>query len=237
MISGTKIKIFAILTVAALLVVGFKVGGFDTLSLEYIAAHSAELEKSLEENLYRGIATYVLFYVLFLSIGAPIGAIMSVVAGYFFGLYIGLFAVMLSAMVSAGVTFFVGKKLLNRYLRRKYHKNLKRIEQELEQNGLYYVLATRFSSVLPFFLLNLLFGASGISGKKYFLGTFVGLIPGTIIYLNIGSSLKEIEAFGGIFSLELLMLFLALAVLAISPVLIKHLNKERQTAKRRRRDV
>ncbi len=222
-------KIFVVLAAAFLLVVGFKLAGFDALSLEYISSHSAEFEKSVENNIYLSIASYVFAYIVFLSIGAPIGAIMSVVAGYFFDVYIGIFAVMFAAMISASITFFLGKKILDRYLKQKYQQKLGQIEEELEAYGLYYVLATRFSSVLPFFLLNLLFGASGISGKKFFFGTFVGLIPGTIIYLNIGSSLKKIENFQGIFDLKLLMLFLLLAAMAIAPVLIKHLTKGRKT--------
>jgi uncharacterized membrane protein YdjX (TVP38/TMEM64 family) len=225
----TMTKIKSRFTFEILLAIGvvflFKVFGFDSLSLEFISGHREELETLVQNNIYYSLFLYAIVYIVFLSIGAPIGAIMSVVAGYFFGIELGMFAVLPVAMISASITFFLGNKILNTYVRYRYKERIADIEDELDQYGFYYVLATRFSSVLPFFLVNLLFGASGLSWKNYLLPTFLGLIPGTIIYVNIGSSLKNIESFNGIFDLKLILMFLFLGILAFLPVVIKHLTR------------
>ncbi len=223
----TKIKsrLALVVFVAIGIIVLFKIFGFDAFSLEYLSKHSQELEALVDDNIYYSLFLYTIFYIIFLSIGAPIGAIMSVVAGYFFGTYLGVFAVFPAALISASLTFYVGDKILNKYVRTRYQKKIEDIEEELDNYGFYYVLATRFSSIFPFFLVNLLFGASGLSWKNYLLPTFLGLIPGTIIYVSIGASLKTIESFDGVFDLKLISMFILLGVLALIPVVIKHLTR------------
>ncbi|MFW5990348.1 MAG: TVP38/TMEM64 family protein, partial [Campylobacterales bacterium] len=97
-------------------------------------------------------------------------------------------------------------------------------EREVENNGPYYVLAVRFSSILPFFWVNILFGASGIGYKSYIIPTFIGVIPGTFVYSNMGTSLSTLESLKGFFSLEIALSFLLLGVLAILPVVYRRVK-------------
>jgi uncharacterized membrane protein YdjX (TVP38/TMEM64 family) len=214
--------------IAIVILLLFKFFGFDSLSLEFITKNSHELEALVDNNIYYSLFLYTLFYVLFLSIGAPIGAIMSVVAGYFFGNIIGIIAVFPAAMISAAIVFLLGNKILNQYVKDRYNEKITDIEEELDRYGFYYVLATRLSSILPYFLTNLLFGASGISWKNFFLPTFLGLIPGTVIYVNIGASLKTIDSFEGILDFKLIFLFILLGLLALIPIIIKHLVRRKK---------
>ncbi|MFP4486306.1 MAG: TVP38/TMEM64 family protein [Campylobacterales bacterium] len=149
---------------------------------------------------------------------------MSVVAGFFFGLYVGIILTVLNATLSATITYLVGKKYIYTYLKRKYTKKVESVEREVENNGPYYVLAVRFSSILPFFWVNILFGASGIGYKSYIIPTFIGVIPGTFVYSNMGTSLSTLESLKGFFSLEIALSFLLLGVLAILPVVYRRVK-------------
>jgi uncharacterized membrane protein YdjX (TVP38/TMEM64 family) len=218
---GVSIKIRTVITALVTLFLLFLLTnslGFNELSFELISSNREKIDAFIAVNYLLSIFIYSLIYILLLSIGMPFGALMSVMAGFFFGLYAGVIMVVLNATLSSVLTYLVGKKLIYSYLKKRHSRRVDAVENEVKKNGAYYVLAVRFSSILPFFWVNLLFGASGIGFKSYIIPTFIGLIPGTIVYTNIGSSLSSLESFRGFFSVEIALSFLLLGILAILPV-------------------
>lgn len=129
------------------------------------------------------IGIYILATVLF----AP-GSILTLGAGVVFGVIAGSIYVFIGATLGATAAFLVGRYLARGWVAKQIQGNQKftAIDEAVADEGFTIVLLTRLSPVFPFNLLNYAFGITRVSLKDYFLGS-VGMIPGTIMYVYLGS--------------------------------------------------
>jgi uncharacterized membrane protein YdjX (TVP38/TMEM64 family) len=138
------------------------------------------------------IALYIIATVAFLP-----GSILTLGAGVVFGVVWGSLYVFIGATLGATAAFLVGRYLARSWVASKIEGNKKfaAIDRAVGREGLKIVLLTRLSPVFPFNLLNYAFGITGVSLKDYFIGS-VGMIPGTIMYVYIGSLAGSLARIG-----------------------------------------
>ncbi|MBE9054059.1 TVP38/TMEM64 family protein, partial [Nostocales cyanobacterium LEGE 11386] len=138
------------------------------------------------------IGLYIIATVAFLP-----GSILTLGAGVVFGVVWGSLYVFIGATLGATAAFLVGRYLARGWIARKIADNKKfaAIDQAVGREGLKIVLLTRLSPIFPFNLLNYAFGITGVSLKDYFIGS-VGMIPGTIMYVYIGSLAGNLAMIG-----------------------------------------
>jgi uncharacterized membrane protein YdjX (TVP38/TMEM64 family) len=129
------------------------------------------------------IGIYIIATVAFLP-----GSILTLGAGVIFGVILGSLYVFIGATLGATAAFLVGRYLARGWVTNKIADNKKfaAIDKAVSKEGLKIVLLTRLSPIFPFNLLNYALGITGVSLQDYFLGS-VGMIPGTIMYVYIGS--------------------------------------------------
>lgn len=129
------------------------------------------------------IGIYIIATVAFLP-----GSILTLGAGVLFGIILGSIYVFIGATLGATAAFLVGRYLARGWVTNKIADNKKfaAIDKAVSKEGLKIVLLTRLSPIFPFNLLNYALGITGVSLQDYFLGS-VGMIPGTIMYVYIGS--------------------------------------------------
>ncbi|MCC5630955.1 TVP38/TMEM64 family protein [Nostoc sphaeroides] len=129
------------------------------------------------------IALYIIATVAFFP-----GSILTLGSGVIFGVVWGSLYVFIGATLGATAAFLVGRYLARDWVAGKIADNKKfaAIDQAVGREGLKIVLLTRLSPIFPFNLLNYGFGITGVSLKDYFIGS-VGMIPGTVMYVYIGS--------------------------------------------------
>ncbi len=129
------------------------------------------------------IGIYIIATVAFLP-----GSILTLGAGVIFGVILGSLYVFIGATLGATAAFLVGRYLARGWVTNKISDNKKfaAIDKAVGKEGLKIVLLTRLSPIFPFNLLNYALGITGVSLQDYFLGS-VGMIPGTIMYVYIGS--------------------------------------------------
>jgi len=129
------------------------------------------------------IALYIIATVAFLP-----GSIVTLGAGVVYGVGLGSLYVFIGATLGATAAFLIGRYLARNWVYKKIADNekFKAIDDAVGKEGFKIVLLTRLSPVFPFNLLNYAFGVTGVSLKDYLLG-FVGMIPGTIMYVYLGS--------------------------------------------------
>ena len=135
---------------------------------------------------------YILATIAFLP-----ASLLTLAAGVVFGVVWGSVYVFVGATLGAIAAFLVGRYLLRGWVSRKVASNPKftAIDTAVAQEGLKIVLLTRLSPVFPFNLLNYAFGVTGVTLKDYALGS-IGMIPGTIMYVYIGSLAGDIAKIG-----------------------------------------
>ncbi|MEA5566885.1 TVP38/TMEM64 family protein [Anabaena sp. UHCC 0399] len=138
------------------------------------------------------IALYIIATVAFLP-----GSILTLGAGVVFGVVWGSIYVFIGATLGATAAFLVGRYLARGWVAQKIADNQKfaAIDRAVGKEGLKIVLLTRLSPIFPFNLLNYAFGITGVSLPDYFIGS-VGMIPGTIMYVYIGSLAGNLAMIG-----------------------------------------
>jgi uncharacterized membrane protein YdjX (TVP38/TMEM64 family) len=138
------------------------------------------------------IAIYIVATVAFLP-----GSILTLGAGVVFGVLQGAIYVFIGATLGATLAFLVGRYLARGWVAQKITGNAKfrAIDEAVGREGFKIVLLTRLSPVFPFNLLNYAFGITGVTLRDYFLGC-VGMIPGTIMYVYLGSLVGNLALIG-----------------------------------------
>ncbi len=138
------------------------------------------------------IALYIIATVAFFP-----GSILTLGAGVIFGAVWGSLYVFIGATLGATAAFLVGRYLARGWVAQKIADNKKfaAIDQAVGKEGLKIVLLTRLSPIFPFNLLNYAFGITGVSLQDYFIGS-LGMIPGTIMYVYIGSLAGNLAMIG-----------------------------------------
>jgi uncharacterized membrane protein YdjX (TVP38/TMEM64 family) len=143
-----------------------------------------------------GALAFILLYIIATVAFLP-GSILTLGAGVVFGVVMGSVYVFIGATIGATAAFLVGRYLARGWVAKKIAGNakFKAIDEAVGREGLKIVLLTRLSPVFPFNLLNYAYGVTGVSLKDYVLGS-IGMIPGTIMYVYIGSLAGNIATIG-----------------------------------------
>ena len=140
------------------------------------------------------IAIYIVACVAFLP-----GSILTIGAGVIFGVVRGSICVSIAATLGATAAFLVGRYLARGWVSEKLEGNpkFKAIDQAVGKEGWKIVFLTRLSPVFPFNLLNYAYGLTSVSLRDYVLASWVGMIPGTILYVYIGALSGDVARAAG----------------------------------------
>ncbi|MGL5875895.1 MAG: TVP38/TMEM64 family protein [Xenococcaceae cyanobacterium] len=152
--------------------------------------------KWIEELGAVGAIAFIVIYIIATVAFLP-GSLLTLGAGIVFGVVLGSLYVFIGATLGATAAFLVGRYLARGWVAKKIegNKNFQAIDRAVGKEGLKIVILTRLSPIFPFIFLNYAFGITGVSLKDYFFGS-IGMIPGTIMYVYIGSLAGNIAAIG-----------------------------------------
>lgn len=144
-----------------------------------------------------GMAIFVLLYILATVLFLP-GSILTLGAGALFGVFKGAILVSISATLGATAAFLVGRYLARDWVAKRISGNprFQAVDQAVAREGWKIVGLTRLSPVFPFNLLNYAFGVTKVSLRDYFWATWVGMIPGGVMYVYLGSLAGDLALLG-----------------------------------------
>lgn len=139
---------------------------------------------------------FILIYNLATVLFVP-GLILTLGGGVLFGLGFGTVYVFIAATLGATIAFLIGRNFARDWVTDKMasYPKFGAIDAAVAKNGFKIVLLTRLSPLFPFNILNYAFGITKVSLKDYVLGS-IGMIPGTILYVYIGSLIGNIALIG-----------------------------------------
>jgi len=201
----------------------------------------AALERNREALLAWRDANYALAalgfigaYALAVAFSAPGAVWFTLAGGLLFGTLLGAAYVVVAATAGATAIFLAAKTGLGDALRAKAGGWLKRVEDGFQENEVSFMLAMRLVPAVPFFVANLAPAFLGVRTRTYVWTTFVGIMPGTLVYASVGAGLGEVFArgeqpnLGVIFEWRVLGPLIGLAALSLLPVAIKALRKTKR---------
>ena len=179
-----------------------------------------QFQRWVAEQPLQAAAIYFVSYILITGLSLPGAALMTLMGGVLFGLCWGLLLVSFASSLGATLAFGVSRGLLRDWVQSNFGRYLATINQGMAKDGIYYLLTLRLIPVIPFFVINLVFGLTPIKAWTFYWVSQLGMLAGTIIYVNAGAQLGTVEelSVSGIMTPGLIGAFLLLATF---PLLIK----------------
>jgi uncharacterized membrane protein YdjX (TVP38/TMEM64 family) len=219
-----KIWIAAVILLLAALFFYFDLGKY--LTLASLKENREVLTAFYEQHRLAMVAAFITVYIVQTALSLPGAAILSLAAGAVFGAVMGTIYVNIAATVGASLAFLVARYLFRDVIQNKFGPRLEKMNTELETRGLNYLLFLRLVPAFPFFLINLGSGLTKLPLRTFFIGTMIGIIPGSFVFCNAGASLATINSMSEVASPRVLGSFALLGLFAIVPVLYQKLKKK-----------
>ncbi len=210
-----------LLTLIAALVIGFFWFDLDQLlTLEGMKSGMSQFEDWRTAHPLLVGGGFLLLYVLVTALSLPGAAVMTLAAGALFGLLWGTVIVSFASSIGATLAFLVSRYLLRDTVQKRFGDRLKSINEGIEKEGAFYLFTLRLVPVFPFFLINLLMGLTPIRATTFYWVSQLGMLAGTLVYVNAGTQLAQLDSLAGILSPGLLISF---ALLGLFPLIAKKL--------------
>lgn len=203
-----------VLGIAAFL--SFDLGQY--LSLEYLKASQAKFQALYLANPGPVVATYMGIYIAVTALSLPGAALLTLAGGGLFGFVVGTVAVSFASTIGATLACMVSRFLLREWVQNRFGDRLSAINNGIEKEGAFYLFSLRLVPVFPFFVINLVMGLTRMRLFTFFWVSQVGMLAGTMVYVNAGKELARIDSLSGIMSPGVLISF---SVLGLFPITAK----------------
>ena len=224
-----KIALVGLLASVVALFFTFDLGHY--LTLDYIKTQQQHIEQYYAQN--RGLTLIIFFviYVIITGASLPGAAILTLAAGAIFGLVTGVILVSFASSAGASLAFLFSRYLFRDTVEARFGGSLKSINDGIVKDGAFYLFALRLVPAFPFFVINLVMGLTSIKLTTFYWVSQLGMLAGTVVYVNAGTQLAQIESASGIFTLDIIISFILLALLPfIGRKIVSVLNNRKALA-------
>ncbi len=205
-----RLLLLAALAALVLTYFGLDLGRF--LSLDYFKSQQAAIEAWRAAQPLKAALAFFVAYVAVTGLSLPGAAVMTLVGGAVFGLFWGLLLVSFASSLGATLAFLVSRFLLRDWVQKRFGDRLRAINAGVEKEGGFYLFTLRLVPVFPFFVINLLMGLTPIRTWTFYWVSQIGMLAGTLVYVNAGTQLAKIDSPAGILSPALLGSFVLLGL-------------------------
>ena len=183
------------------------------------------LLETTQKNFISAIIIYSIIYFVCVSLSVPVASYLTLIGGAIFN-WIALPLVILSATLGAIVIFLLSRGILADFFLKKIEGNFENLKIGFRKNNFYYILFLRLVPFAPFFVINILAGVMNMRTVPYILATFIGILPGTSVYVWTGITFGELLVISEISNFNLasskyFLPILILSVISLSPVFFK----------------
>lgn len=227
------LRFLPVAVIVAALAAVFVFGLDRYLSFDLFRQHRETLAAFVAGHGLLAALGFIAVYALATAVSLPGGAVLTLAGGFLFGTAAGSVYVVIGATLGATAVFLAARSAVGDALRRRAGPAIARMEAGFRDNALSYLLFLRLIPVFPFWLVNLVPAFLGVRLRTYVIGTVLGIIPGSIVYASVGNGLGAVFDQGRtpdlsiIFRPDILLPILALAGLALVPVIYRRVRVRR----------
>lgn len=220
-------KLLPVLILIAGLVLAWASGVVDYLSFETLRENRETLQAFVAENPVLSVIAFMATYAIAVALSLPVGSLLTIVGGFLFGAWFGTTYVVIAATIGATVVYLAARYAFYDLMHAKAGNAIRKMEAGFAENAFSYLMVLRLVPLFPFWLVNLVPALLGVKFRSFVMGTAIGIIPGTFVYVSIGDGLGALfdqgktPDLGVIFEPRILTPIIGLAILALVPVIYK----------------
>ncbi|HEX5675821.1 MAG TPA: FAD-dependent oxidoreductase [Azonexus sp.] len=190
------------------------------LNLQTLKDKQAAIAAFHADSPFLSSAAYFVIYVLATALSIPGAVLLTLAGGAVFGLFWGTVIISFASTIGATLAFLMSRFLLRDWVTRRFGQRLAAIDQGVRREGALYLFTLRLVPVFPFFLINLLLGLTAMKARTFYWVSQLGMLAGTVVYVNAGTQLARLDSLSGILSPGLLGAF---ALLGIFPLIARRI--------------
>lgn len=198
------------------------------LSLEAIKQRQADLAALYDTRPVLVIAAFFAVYVAVTALSLPGAVILTLAGGAIFGLLVGTVVVSFASSLGATLAFLASRYVLRDGVKARFGARLADIDRGIAREGGFYLFTLRLVPLFPFFVINLLMGLTAMKARTFYGVSQLGMLAGTIVYVNAGTQLAKLDSLQGILSPGLLGSFVLLGLFPLVAKKIVDAVKARQ---------
>jgi pyruvate/2-oxoglutarate dehydrogenase complex dihydrolipoamide dehydrogenase (E3) component/uncharacterized membrane protein YdjX (TVP38/TMEM64 family) len=214
----TRSRAWAVVPLAIVIATFFAFDLGRYLTLDALKAQQAAIAAYRDSHPWSAAAAYFLLYVIVTGLSLPGAAVLTLAGGAIFGLLWGTVLVSFASSLGATLALLATRFLFRDIVKARFGERFKVIDAGIAKEGAFYLFTLRLVPLFPFFLINLAMGLTALPARTFYWVSQLGMLPGTIVYVNAGSELAKIDSLAGILSPGLVISF---ALLGIFPLLAK----------------
>jgi dihydrolipoamide dehydrogenase len=182
------------------------------LNLEYLKSKHSDLLLWRDSSPIHAALIIFVIYVVVTAVSLPGAAVMTLAIGAIFGLVWGTVLVSFASTLGATLAFLLARFILRDLVQERFGDRLSALNSGVEKDGAFYLFGLRLVPIFPFFIINLVMGLTPIRTWTYAWVSQIGMLAGTIVYVNAGTQLAKIDSLSGILSPGLLFSFVLLGL-------------------------
>ena len=215
------------------LILFFASGLHHYFTFSELKSHHEALHHWKNQHYLLAAGAYMMVYLIAVAVSIPGATLLTLIGGFLFGHWFGTMYVVISATLGSAIVFIAAKTAFATMLEAKAGPKIHLLKKGFHEDAMSYLLFLRLVPIFPFWLINIVPGLLAIPLRTFLIATFIGIIPGSFVYVWVGSGLNTVFAenetlkLNSIFTPHVLLPILALALLSLMPILYKRLKKRK----------
>ncbi|MEQ5858174.1 FAD-dependent oxidoreductase [Halomonas sp. EF61] len=231
----TRNKWILLALIAVAVVAFFVTGANEAFTLDAIKAQQAQFQQWFHEDPWTVAGGFFAVYIVMAALSLPGAGLLTLLAGALFGFWIGLVLVSFASSLGATLAAVIARTLLRETLETRFSRQLARINGGIEREGAFYLFTLRLIPIFPFFVINLVVGLTRMRLSTFYWVSQLGMLPGTMVFVNAGRELGELESLAGILSPGLILSFVLIGLFPwIAKAVVAVLKRRRLAAEYQR---
>ena len=207
---NSRVLVLAGIVVAV--VVFFALGGQRYLTFEHVKSQQAAIDAWYAASPVATVFVFFALYVAVTGLSLPGAVIMTLAAGAIFGLAWGTVIVSFASSIGATLAFMASRFLLRDWVQNRVGRQLAAINAGVAKDGAQYLFTLRLIPAVPFFVINLAMGLTPLRTWTFYWVSQAGMLAGTLVYVNAGTQLAQLQSLSGILSPGLVGAFVLLGL-------------------------
>jgi uncharacterized membrane protein YdjX (TVP38/TMEM64 family) len=198
----------------------------DSVTLEKIQLKSAALKAAVDAHYVEAIVLFTFVFIALISATLPVVGPLTMLSVYLFGFIPGFVVALIGSTFGSTLSFLIIRYALSSLIRSRYKVRLEKFNEKIKVYGHSYLLTLQILSVIPYVVINTLAALTEVSMFTSFWTTLVGSTPLIFLYALAGRQLGTLHSVHDIFSPQIFFILIALAAVALLPMLVRRFKKE-----------